>query len=268
MKILKIIIVSAFFSAASAVHAQDLREKSLYLSISGMYGSSETSNFEDWKTERAERYFAETKALPAFADSAASPAGKNESNTIWGLKYDGAFFYGNIGTGLSALVNYSALNYGEISDYEIKDSNGTTIAGISGSPDFWILSPSLYYMIELDPAANGGRRFFRLGAGPDFVKIKYSLEIRKFGHNDLPDSSPYERTYTGKTLGWHINLAYILNYDLWTITGELNYTQSKAPVFEDDKTGETMRFSDGRKVSTTMRCFTVNIGAGIRISWM
>jgi hypothetical protein len=267
MKILKTIIIIAVFSTASILYASDSPEKSFYLSIIGMGGSSKTSNFENWKIERAERYFAETKAIPAYSSSTPSISEKNESNSVWGIKYDSAFFYGNIGAGLSALVNYSSLNYGETSDYEIKDNNGKKVAGISGSPDFWIISPSFYYMFELEPSSYGGRRFLRLGAGPDFIKINYALEIRKYNHNDLPDTNPYEHTYTAKTIGWHIDLAYILNYDYWAITGELNYTHSKAQLFKDDKTGEIMRFTDGRKVTTTMRCFTFNIGAGVRVSW-
>jgi hypothetical protein len=267
MKYIKLISFTIAFFLPMTSEASETAEKSLYFSIIGICGASNTTNFEDWKFERAAQYYSETKALSQYSDAKPSPSAKNESNTVWGIKYDAAFFRGNIGCGISAIRNFTALNYGENSDYEIKNGGGQKIAGVSGSPDFLIVSPSFYYMFELEPSRTGGRRFLRLGAGPDFVKISYSLAIRKYGHEDLPETSPYERSYTAKTLGWHINFAYILNYDYWAITGEINYSKAHAVEFTDEKSGDVMRFSDGRKVKTTLTCFSFNIGAGVRISW-
>jgi hypothetical protein len=177
------------------------------------------------------------------------------------LKITGNIFFENFGFSISALI----------ADYVYTDINGpvpktdsTTNKSYDDSLRIWsaTVSPSLLFRTN-KTSFGDGIIYAVFGGGVDYVILHYKYQIS----GDFPPVGAKTKEFKDDSLGWHVSAGINYDYGLLGLFSELTYTHVHFDSIKEKNGSDVMRYSDGRKVSTSIDTVVLSVGAGLHIGW-
>jgi hypothetical protein len=179
-----------------------------------------------------------------------------KTDLIINIGFVGDIYYENYGLGLSVTSN----------NYAYTDPNGQ-------NPDdkyydylhVWStnISPSLLFRTNAIELGEDRIIHFFGGIGIDYVILHYKYHIG----GDFPPVGAKTKEFKDDSLGWHVSAGINYDYGLLGLFSELTYTHVHFDSIKEKNGSDVMRYSDGRKVSTSIDTVVLSVGAGLHIGW-
>jgi hypothetical protein len=261
MKICKCLIIIILFLRPVFAEPADKQSNTVdaHFYVSGGAGVAHFSNnIFNWSDD----YSSEFLEKAASYDSSYSNCHLHDekyikTNPMINISFSSDIYYKNCGLGLSVKNNYYAYSddlYGHNPDDRCYDYLSVRSTNIS---------PSL--LIRTNAIEFGEDRIIHFfgGIGIDYVILHYKYHIG----GDFPPVGAKTKEFRDSSLGWHVSAGINYDYGLLGLFSELTYTHVHFDSIKEKNGSDVMRYSDGRKVSTSIDTVVLSVGAGLHIGW-
>jgi hypothetical protein len=238
-----------------------------YLFVNAYFGYARVSNIPDWVNDISNQYLEriknnDNKYSEYSIRKNSTGLGKNSAMPL-GCNISFNHFYHNFGVGFDCNIVYFYSNAGNT----IYDSNGDGKCG-SYWYCYWIdFSPSFLYRYKI-LILNNDNTFLYFGIGVDFVMLKVHYDMAEGSDDEKPlYHEEFPKEYKNNNFGCHASIGICCERSNIVVQCSATYTHVHFDSIKEKNGSDVMRYSDGRKVSTSIDMVTISVGVGLHIGW-
>jgi hypothetical protein len=273
MKYLTIVFVLFFVSVSIFAKDEDPNnDYSFHFIASGLLDCLHDRNncFAKWADDQSQLYFNQIKNQGGEYSNYRME--KNTSSQFdhyyipLGIGGMCDLYYHNAGIALASSFSIIKMNVEGTNDWKIKNEYNSSKINITYSIYSFIISPSVLYKIDFLKTSTD-LVYFRLETGFDFYNLYYFYTVNGPNNEKVPYEDEFTKSYHDYKIGYHAGFGLGYDSGLLAIIGNIRYTHVYFDSIKEKNGSDVMRYSDGRKVSTSIDIVTVSVGAGLHIGW-
>jgi hypothetical protein len=259
MKIYKCLIIIVLFLQPVFAETPDKQSNKFdaHLYVSGGAGGFHFSNnIFNWSNDYSSEFLKKAASYDSSFSNYHLHEKYTKTDSMINISFSSDIYYKYCGLGLSIKNNL----------YKHTDINGQ-------NPDdtyydylhVWSTNISPSFLIRTNAIEFGEDRIIHFfgGIGIDYVILHYKYHIG----GDFPPVGAKTKEFKDDSLGWHVSAGINYDFGLLGIFSELTYTHVHFDSIKEKNGSDVMRYSDGRKVSTSIDTVVLSVGAGLHIGW-